>query len=155
MLTSYVCIGPLEAQALNPARIALSIPIINVYSHSVVAGPVFASHPLDLQVFPLTPSTPSASESASDVYAFTYLAPVGAPSMNVEAKLTGVNDDAIEGGSNPCGMLHVRGPSVGRVLQEENESGKDEEWLATGHKATVYANGTFKIAVPISTASKR
>lgn len=140
--------GPLEAQALTPSRIALSVPVINVHSHPVVAGPVFASHPLDLQTFPAsTPSTPSAS--AADAYAFTYLSPVGPPSVNVEAKLTGVDDSAVEGGADPIGALHVRGPSVGRPLSARDEAQDEEErgWRATGERAKVAPNGTFKVSV--------
>lgn len=148
--THYDEIGPLEAQSLTPARIALSVPIVNAYNHPAIAGPVFASHPLDLQVFPLTPTAPSASDSASDAYAFTYLAPVGPPSMNVEAKLLGVDDSAIEGGADPVGTLHVRGPSVGTLLKEEDSGEDDKGWLVTGNRAKVYANGTFKIAMAVT-----
>ena len=143
-------LGPLESQSLTPARIALSVPIINVYSHSAVAGPVFATHPLDMQVFPLKSDAPSASESASDAYAFTYAAPVGAPSMNIEAKLLGVDDDAIEGGADPAGNLFVRGPTVGKLLKEDDGTEDEDAWLSTGDRARVYANGTFKIAIVTS-----
>lgn len=137
-------LGPIEAQALTPARIALSVPLVNVHGHSAIAGPVFASHPLDLQVFP--PVASSSSGSASDAYAFTYLAPVGPPSMNVEAKLLGVNDEAIEGGADPVGELFVRGPSVGTLLKGEDVVDEDKGWMAIGRRAKVYSNGTFKIA---------
>ncbi|KAI8998795.1 acetyl-CoA synthetase-like protein [Trametes punicea] len=141
--------GPLEAQALTPARIALSVPVINAHTHPLVAGPVFASHALDLQTFPTASSGPSSS--AADAYAFTYLAPVGPPSVNVEAKLTGVDDAAVEAGADPVGALHVRGPSVGRPLsvsiEEEHEEEELRGWRATGERAKVAPNGTFKVAV--------
>ena len=86
---------------------------------------MFASHALDLQTFPIA-SPGAASTSASDAYAFTYLAPVGPPSVNVEAKLTGVDDSAVEAGSDPVGALHVRGPSVGRPLSVEVEPEEEE-----------------------------
>jgi len=142
--------GPIEAQSLVPSRIALSVPLVNVHSHPLVAGPVFASHPLDLQTF--TPAVPEAqSAGAADAYAFTYLAPVGPPSVNVEAKLFSVDDAAIEGGADPCGALYVRGPTVGTLLQPEIiESEDDERWVNSGERAKVSPNGTFKV-VPVHT----
>lgn len=139
-------LGPLEAQNLTPSRIALSVPVINAHSHPVVAGPMFASHALDLQTFPPSGSAPSAS--ASDAYAFTYLAPVGPPSVNVEVKLIGVDDSAVETGGDPVGALRVRGPSVGRPLSVEEEAQEEEErgWRTTGERAKVAANGTFKVS---------
>lgn len=140
-------LGPLEARNLTPSRIALSVPVINVHSHPLVAGPIFASHALDLQTFPSSVST-SPSTSAGDAYAFTYLAPVGPPSVNVEVKLTGVDDSAIETGSDPVGALQVRGPSVGRPLSVEEKAQEEEEqdWRTTGERAKVAANGTFKVS---------
>lgn len=143
---SYAAVaGTLEAAALSPARIALSIPLVNSYIHPTVAGPVFASHPLDVQTFATIPSVPSAT--AAENYAFTYDSPVGPPTVNVEAKLTGVNDDAIESGSDPVGALFVRGPSVGKLLYVESLEGEEEQgWVETGDRARVLTNGTFKIA---------
>ncbi|KAJ2972277.1 hypothetical protein NUW54_g12305 [Trametes sanguinea] len=144
-MIAYFSIG--RAQALTPARIALSVPVINAHTHPLVAGPVFASHALDLQTFPT--ANPSPSSSAADAYAFTYLAPVGPPSVNVEAKLAGVDDAAVEGGADPIGDLHVRGPSVGQPLSVEQEPEEEElrGWRATGERAKVAPNGTFKVAV--------
>ncbi|KAI0374715.1 acetyl-CoA synthetase-like protein [Pilatotrama ljubarskyi] len=140
--------GPLEAQAVTPARIALSVPVINAHAHPLVAGPVFASHALDLQTFP-TANPGASSTSAADAYAFTYLAPVGPPSVNIEAKLTGVDDTAVEAGADPVGALHVRGPSVGKPLSagEEPEEEELRGWRATGERAKVSPNGTFKVAI--------
>ncbi|PCH38668.1 acetyl-CoA synthetase [Wolfiporia cocos MD-104 SS10] len=138
--------GPLEAQSLVPSRIALSVPLVNTHTHHAIAGPVFATHPLDLQAFPPSPAGSSASSSASDAYAFTYLAPVGPPAANVEAKLLGVDDAAIEDGGDPCGTLYVRGPTVGRPLSAEDGAGDEaERWLETGERAKVAPNGTFKV----------
>ncbi|KAK7693285.1 hypothetical protein QCA50_002852 [Cerrena zonata] len=95
--------GPLESSVLTPARIALSVPLVNAHIHPVVAGPVLASHPLDLQTFPVTPATPGSS--ATDNFAFAYQAPIGPPSINIEAKLTGVDDTAVENGADPIGAL--------------------------------------------------
>ncbi|KAI0933158.1 hypothetical protein AcV5_005970 [Taiwanofungus camphoratus] len=135
--------GPMEAQALTPSRIALSIPLVNAHIHPRVSGPIFASHPLDLQMFP---TSIAASSSAADAYAFTYLASVGPPTVNVEAKLLGVDDNAIEDGADPCGALYIRGPTVGRVLGHYDMQGEDDEiWAQTGERAKVSANGTFKV----------
>ncbi|KAI0340515.1 acetyl-CoA synthetase-like protein [Trametopsis cervina] len=136
--------GGLESQALAPSRIALSIPLISAYTHPLVAGPVLASHPLDLQTLPAE-ATPSSSASAADTYAFTYLAPVGSPVINIEAKLTGLDDQAVENGADPIGSLWLRGPSVGSLLDVEEAEGEGKGWVETGHKARVLANGTFKV----------
>ncbi|OBZ75164.1 Long-chain-fatty-acid--CoA ligase 5 [Grifola frondosa] len=134
----------LEAQALTPSRIALSVPIVNAHIHPLIAGPVFASHPLDLQTF--SPNITASSASAADAYAFTYLAPVGPPSVNIEAKLVGVDDEAVESGADPIGALHVRGPSVGKTLEEVGTRSEEERvWLDTSERAKVATNGTFKV----------
>ena len=125
-----------------PSRVALSVPLVNAYSHSLVSGPVLASHPLDLQVFPNEPT--SSNKSAAENYAFTYLAPVGPPAINVETKLSGVDDDAVENGADPIGTLLLRGPTVGTLLDFEEEADSDK-WLSTGERARVLSNGTFKV----------
>ncbi|KZT03502.1 acetyl-CoA synthetase-like protein [Laetiporus sulphureus 93-53] len=138
--------GIFEGQSLVPARIALSVPVVHVHTHPLVAGPVFASHPLDLQTFPQEPA--SVSASASDAYAFAYLASVGPPAVNMEVKMMGVDDNAIENGADPCGLLYVRGPSVGRLLGSNDDASEDaDQWVQTGQRAKVAANGTFKVAV--------
>ena len=134
--------GQLENQLLMPSRVALSVPLVNAYNHPLVAGPVLASHPLDLQVFPDEPS--SSNKSAAENYAFSYLAPVGPPAINVEAKLAGVDDDAVENGADPVGTLLLRGPTIGTPLElEEDED--SEKWTTTGERARVLPNGTFKV----------
>ena len=134
--------GPLDNQILTPARIALSIPLVNAYTHPLVSGPVLASHALDLQVFPSEPA--SASASAAENYSFTYVAPVGPPSINVECKLVNVDDATVEGGGDPVGTLLLRGPTVGAVLGTE-EQADGEHWVATEERAKVLPNGTFKV----------
>ena len=104
---------------------------------------MLASHPLDLQTFP-TETSPSTS-SAADNYAFTYLAPVGSPAVNVEAKLTGVDDNVIESGGDPTGSLWIRGPSVGVLLGAQELEGEEKGWVEAGQTARVLANGTFKV----------
>ena len=145
LIAHLLQLGALEATALTPARIALSIPLVNSYTHPAVAGPVFASHPLDLQTFPHV--SPVQSATAAENYAFTYDCPVGPPTVNIESKLLGVNDEAIEKGSDPVGALVVRGPSVGKLLYaDEPENDEDKGWVDTGDRARVMTNGTFKIA---------
>jgi len=136
--------APLESQALVLSRVAVSVPLVNVYVHPLVAGPVFASHPLDLQTFPPTAETAS-SMSAADAFAFTYLAPVGPPAVNVEAKLLGVDDAAVEAGADPVGSVLVRGPVVGKLLRPQDEQEDGEDWVALGQRAKVAANGAFKV----------
>ncbi|KAF8633752.1 hypothetical protein AX17_004407 [Amanita inopinata Kibby_2008] len=109
------------------SRITLSVPLVHCFTHGTVAGPVFATHPFDLQVFP-SKDLPCAH--------------VGPPSVNVEAKLTGVEDEAVENGGDPTGTLLVRGPSVGRVLEEGVDGGR---WTETGTKVRVQTNGAFQI----------
>jgi long-chain acyl-CoA synthetase len=108
--------------------VALSIPLVLGYTHPAVAGPVLASHPLDLQAFP-----PQEGDKFSGV------AHVGPAGVNIEAKLVGVDDEKMEKGANPCGELYVRGPSVGDV------AGEAAEWLRTGNTAQVYTSGAFKV----------
>ncbi|GBE82392.1 acetyl-CoA synthetase-like protein [Sparassis crispa] len=134
---------PLEAQTLVLCRIALSVPLVNAYIHPLVTGPVFASHPLDLQTFP---SAVSSSSSAADAYTFSYLAPVGPPSVNVEVKLRGVDDSAVEAGADPCGALFAAGPVVGTLLRlQDNQDEYELGWVELGERAKVATNGTFKV----------
>lgn len=105
-------------------RSALSVPIISCFTHLAVAGPVLASHPYDLQDFP--PGKPSSCA-----------AHVGPPSVNMEVKLINVDDDAVESGEDPVGLLALRGPSVGTVI------GADEGWVETNGRFRVQPNGTF------------
>ncbi|KAJ7098104.1 hypothetical protein B0H15DRAFT_879460 [Mycena belliarum] len=127
--------GPLAADSLTPARVALSIPVINCYSHPLVAGPVLASLALDLQDL--------SAEGTTTAH-------TGPPSVNVEAKLTEVDDQRIENGEDPVGSLMVRGPSVGKLTSMEASyvsipSGEDEGWIETGLRARVQTNGTFQL----------
>ena len=124
---THLTLGPIELPSLAPMRIALSVPIVNAHTHPAVAGPVFASHPLDLQTFPVNDSEEKASGPAADAFAFTYLAAVGPPSVNIEAKLLGVDDAAIEAGGDPVGALHIRGPSVGKPAHRVDVREEDQE----------------------------
>ncbi len=128
--------GPVPAKLLTPARVAFSVPLVIAHTHPLVSGPVLASHPHDMQTFAIT----SDQEPAH----------VGPPTVNIEVKLLGVDDGAVEKGEDPAGVLHVRGPIVGRVLTlsdnpEEDEAPKnDEPWVPTGDQARVQTNGVFK-----------
>lgn len=66
---------------LPAARIALSTPLVNTFQLPSVMGPVFGSHPADVQTFP-----PVAGDIVSE------LAHVGPPATNVEVKIVGIKD---------------------------------------------------------------
>lgn len=128
--------GAVPASLLTQARIALSVPLVIAHTHPLVSAPIFASHPYDVQTFAVT----SDQEPAH----------VGSPTVNIEVKLVGVEDGAVEKGNDPEGVLHVRGPIVGRVLAnadgpDGNEEAKAEEpWVSTGNRARVQTNGAFQ-----------
>jgi long-chain acyl-CoA synthetase len=124
----------LDTSCIEPSRIAFSVPIVNSHIHTSVAGPIFASHPFDLQTFP----------SENDT--FGRLAFVGPPGINLEVKLIGVDDEAVESGKDPVGLLLVRGPPVGNALGVGDEADADgPRWVGTGERARVYTNGSFKV----------
>ncbi|KAF8136305.1 hypothetical protein EV363DRAFT_1446732 [Boletus edulis] len=124
--------GPLPDEALTPARISLSVPLINAHIHGSTCGPMFATHAFDLQCLP----------SAEGEQAH-----IGAPSVNVEVKLVGVDDAAIVRGNDPKGEIAVRGPPVGTSLSENANSmeTEDQGWVQTGEIARVMTNGAFKV----------
>lgn len=90
---------------------------------------MLATHAFDLQSLP--------SEKGEKLH-------VGAPSINVEVKLVGVDDAAIEKGHDPRGKLLVRGPPVGVLLPGDANS-EDEGWVQTGETAQAMTNGAFKV----------
>jgi long-chain acyl-CoA synthetase len=128
--------GNVPTSLLTPARIALSVPLVFTHTHPLVAAPILATHPQDVQTFPVT------SDQA--------IAHVGPPTVNIEVKLIDVDDGAVEKGDDPEGMLNVRGPIVGRVLslagapEADKESNAEEPWVSTGIRARVQTNGAFK-----------
>jgi long-chain acyl-CoA synthetase len=129
-LRGVIVTGGLLSSQVVPARVNLSVPVINAYIHPAVCGPVMASHALDVQNFPCS----GAEERAH----------VGPPSVSLEVKVVGVNDNEVEAGGNPEGNLLVRGPPVcGR--DELTKSGDEESWVPTGVRAQVATNGTFRI----------
>lgn len=97
--TIYISIGVLPADFPDFIRIFLAIPFVNTHTHPLVTGPVFFTHPLDLQSFPV-------DETVADKDEFSTIAPVGAPSINLEVKLVDVNDEAVEGGADPRGEVN-------------------------------------------------
>uniref|UniRef100_A0A8H7Y1P5 AMP-dependent synthetase/ligase domain-containing protein n=1 Tax=Psilocybe cubensis TaxID=181762 RepID=A0A8H7Y1P5_PSICU len=162
--------GPLDEEIMTPARVALSVAFVNATTHPLVAAPVLATHPLDLQDIPLAASPltakdkPSKSPSTGKAQGKAHTGP---PGVNVEVKLVGVDDEVVEGGGDPVGELVVRGPPVaGAVSLEafargvglEEGSGKvqgdvvgegaggegREEWVQTGYWMRVHSNGAFR-----------
>jgi len=132
-LRAIVVTNSLTTESIMPSRVALSVPLVRIMTDPLVSGPVFASHPLDLQLLPPTPAGPS-------------IAHVGPPSINVEVMLANVDDAAIETGQNPSGELLVRGPSVGKgVPVDEIEVESDENWTRLQRRALVMSNGTFTV----------
>lgn len=139
-------VGPIDPSSVTPARIALSVPLVNSHIHPLVTGPIFASHPLDLQIFPI-------SETTTDP--FDHNAHVGPPSVNLEVKLVGVEDQAVENGADPIGVLMIRGPTVGKALgtgeasyiEVPSQSSSDDGWVRIGEKAKILTNGAFKVLV--------
>jgi long-chain acyl-CoA synthetase len=135
-------VGHLDAAFLTSARIALSVPFVNAFTHPLVAAPVLASHALDLQDFSLTTDDKTTKSKA--------VAPTGPPGINVEVKLLGVIDDVVEKGGDPSGDLFVRGPPVGKMVNLEDyvdvpsgDSSESYEWVGTDVKARVQPNGSF------------
>lgn len=118
--------GPISSEALTPARIALSIPMINMHVNPWVSGPLFATQAFDAQVLP------SGQEPAH----------VGGPSVNVEAKLKGVKDTYLEENEDPVGEIVVRGPTVGASVGEGAENVAWQEISEIGRAMT---NGAFKV----------
>jgi len=130
----------LSVDLLTPSRIALSIPFVNTFIHPLTAAPIFATHPHDLQTF----AQPAKKTVDSDI------AHVGPPTVNIEVKILGVNDDDVEKGGDPVGQLHVRGPIVGRILAITEDTGgaeekRSDEWIPTGYDVRVQKNGSFKV----------
>ncbi|KDR73413.1 hypothetical protein GALMADRAFT_212330 [Galerina marginata CBS 339.88] len=141
--------GHIDLETLTPARIALSVPLVNVFTHPLVAAPILASNPLDLQDLPSFSTGKTGSMAHS-----------GPPGVNVEVKLVGVNDEIVENGGDPIGDVLVRGPPVGKLVVNledyvdvprgtTSDSDADAEaadgWTATEAKARVQTNGAFQL----------
>ncbi|KAJ7582810.1 acetyl-CoA synthetase [Mycena floridula] len=136
--------GPILPQFLTAERVAFSTPFVNAFSHPAVCGPILASHPLDVQDF----------SPILDAKIRQLAVPSGPPSINIEAKLVGVSDEAVENGADPEGVLLVRGPPVGKLLSMDDyvnvsagnsSANEDDDWIGTGVRATVLTSGAFRI----------
>jgi len=117
------------------------VPFVNAFTHPLVAAPVLASHAFDLQDFYLTTDDKATSRA---------VAPTGPPGVNVEAKLVGVEDEAVEKGGDPSGDLFVQGPPVGKMMNLEDyvdvpsgDSPESYEWAGMDVKARIRPNGAF------------
>ena len=155
-MSLIISLDVLQADVLTPSRIALSIPFTNAFTHPISTAPILASHPLDLQDF------------SADASLGQQVAHCGAPGVNVEVKLLGVDDEAVENGQDPRGGLVVRGPPVGKVVNlNVGEVGEDyvevgsgsgspgsntsvgtvhdAEWVKTGVEARILTNGAFML----------
>jgi hypothetical protein len=126
----------LPAKDLPDARVTLSIPVVHAVSHPAVVAPVCATHPLDLQHFP----------APANAQGFDAVAHAGPPSVNLEAKLIGIDDTATQAGQDPEGTLLVRGPTVAKVeiIGDEASAEIESGWLNTWDKVRVLTNGCFK-----------
>jgi hypothetical protein len=89
-------VGPLDTSAQVPLQIALSIPVSHIHIHVLSTSALFASHPYDLQIMP-------KDESPRRVV-WHY----GPPTANVEIKLTGIDESAVEQGRDPEGLVRLQ-----------------------------------------------
>ena len=103
---------------------------------------MLASHAFDLQDFP---SAKTKSQAVLPAH-------TGPPGINVEVKLVGVDDEAVEKGGDPVGVVFVRGPPVGKLVNVDgyenipSQPTDDEEgWTGTGLRAKVQTNGSFVV----------
>ncbi|KAF6764871.1 acetyl-CoA synthetase [Ephemerocybe angulata] len=77
----------------------------------------------------------------------------GPPGVNVEVKLVGVDDEAVENEADPVGVVFVRGPPVGKLVNVDSgyvdvpaqNSEEDEGWTGLGLRAKVHTNGAFVV----------
>ncbi|KAG9055638.1 hypothetical protein FS842_001619 [Serendipita sp. 407] len=130
--------GPVQQAALLPARIALSIPVMSVYASPLSASPVFASHPLDMQILETSENRDTDSKNAHS----------GPPTSNVAVKLLRIREESVAVGGDPEGEICIRGPGVGDPIPM-NVSLEDG-WIPCGVTAKVLANGTFVVGDPIA-----
>ncbi|KAG8886179.1 hypothetical protein FRB97_007217 [Tulasnella sp. 331] len=127
---------PIPSTLLIPSRIALPIPTTRACVHPISAGPLLASHPLDLQYF-------ADAETATSTLGKT--AHCGPPTANVEIKLVGVDDAIVDGGqTDPVGQMYIRGPPLGQAVPPASEHAADG-WVKAELLASVATNGTFKV----------
>lgn len=94
--------GSTDQKSLLDARVALSVPVVNAFSHPLSASPIFASHPLDMQMLDTGDENHSDSKTAH----------TGAPSCNVQVRLLKLDEDAVAKGGDPEGEVRVHSPSL-------------------------------------------
>ncbi|TDL27569.1 acetyl-CoA synthetase-like protein [Rickenella mellea] len=137
-IRALIITSGVPAENVTPSRLAISVPLVHAHAHPAVAGPVFASHPQDFQVFPSVTGDRKNEESR-----FAKNAHVGPPVLNVEVKLIGLDDTSVVGGAKPVGEIVLRGPSVGKPLDEGRIL--PDGWIRIHESAMVQNNGTFKV----------
>lgn len=101
--TTDVLLDSVDSAAIVPARIALSVPIVNAYPNPLSTGPIFASHPLDMQVIDTATKVLSESDESAPIKMHT-----GAPTCNIEVKLLKIDEKAVLGGADPDGEVSAR-----------------------------------------------
>lgn len=72
------------------------MPVVNAFSHPLSSSPIFASHPLDLQMLDI------GKEDSDSMNAHT-----GPPSCNIEVKLLKLNEEAVAAGADPEGEVCI------------------------------------------------
>lgn len=137
-LTRILVTGePIPAGRMSSFRIALPFPTVRSLLYPMAAGPLLASHPLDLQSFDEKSVTIEQNNWDS-------VSHYGPPINNIEAKVVGVDDATVESGEDPVGELVIRGPSLGQPVPPSSEPFNDG-WVKTGRIARVAPGGTFKV----------
>ncbi|KAG8831329.1 hypothetical protein FRC17_003282 [Serendipita sp. 399] len=126
--------GPISQVSLLPARIALSVPIISVYANPLSASPIFASHPLDMQILETSDNDEPETRNAHS----------GPPTYNVAVKLLRIHEESVIAGGDPEGEICVRGPGVGDPIPMSVQL--DEGWVSCGVTAK---------CIPIETSRRR
>ncbi|PVG02165.1 acetyl-CoA synthetase-like protein [Serendipita vermifera] len=130
-----ICGDVIDSSTILPARIALSVPLVFTYASPLSTGPVFASHPLDMQV------QEDVSKGANLDPLEIKKAHCGPPLSNMEVKLATIHEEAVVAGADPDGELYIRGPGVGDPVPIGMQL--EDGWVDSGMTARVRTNGTF------------
>ncbi len=86
--------GTIKLQDVTDFRIALSIPTVHAHIEFVAAGPILASHPMDLQAF-----------SVVETINLGAVAHTGPPVNNIEAKIINAGEYDLEHGRDALGEV--------------------------------------------------